>query len=1057
MTPTDMALVEQWMERHDAEAFHEIVHRHSAMVYATCRRVLGNAADAEDVAQDCFLKLAQAHSPIRTSLAGWLHTLATHRSINRIRTDTRRREREIRYVTEENGDSPVSHTVDVWDEVGPFVDEAIAALPEKLRYPVIAYFLENRTHGAIARTLDLSQSAVTRRIQKGIEQVRKSLRRRGVLVGASALAAMLTANAVEAAPATLASALGKIALAGAGAQAGAGTIGTAGSTFRVLTALGGTLAMKKAIVGVAVVLAGLVALRAVTQREKPEPVEPVQSAEPSTLERASSAEPGPWLEPVPEPVVEQVPDGNVALTGDDAAVNKIEREGVSISGRVILPSGRPAADANVVAHMKERELRRYGLTDSDGTFELDGLSAGSDLGLYAEKDQLRSKLYGPIPLVKEGLQDFTIALLALGGIRGVVVDVEGRPVPGARVGASADEEPLPIPRIYTDDGGTFELTGLVPARYSFKLTAPDSKYASDHYTGSVQVHAGEVHENVTLVLDMGGELTIAGRVTDTEGDPIVKAWVNIWEGRREWTTETDTDGNYRLTGLSDITYGVTAYFTGYAHRTQWEVPAGSEAVDFALPRTQTTFKGHVVRADTGEPIPEFEVLVVPFALFDFQQIERWSFEPRQHPDGWFTVDDVVSSGAAWATILARAEGFATAYESVRTRLDATPVEAVLRLEHAAEVDGIVVNKADQPVPGAHIVVGPIEDLANLTLYTAAYSQADGTFAVSGVSSRTRVISAYHPTYAPGSAEVDLAPGQTRSVRIVLAEGGIVEGTVTSEGQSLEDVYVKLYRAGNEESSLLDTRTDSAGRFRFSGVTAGMVDVTAFFPLPQQGTTTSIRRLTHRTDVENRSASQVDFEFSSATGVIEGTVTFEGVAAREGHVRLEILSDLGQDFRVVDLENGMFRADQLSTGSAHLEIRAFFTDLRGVVRRKRLNVMLEDEPVEVAVDFAEGGRIGASVTGISPEEAYVDVFEGVVDVDDPVAWDARYDSLVWQGSVGDDGTFQVVGFDSGTYTVVVSASDKNADTVAEAEASFRGASAEVEVADGQEIWIGIPVR
>ena len=64
MTPTDMALVQRWMETQDAEAFHEIVRRHSAMVYATCRRVLGNAADAEDVAQDCFLKLAQARSPM---------------------------------------------------------------------------------------------------------------------------------------------------------------------------------------------------------------------------------------------------------------------------------------------------------------------------------------------------------------------------------------------------------------------------------------------------------------------------------------------------------------------------------------------------------------------------------------------------------------------------------------------------------------------------------------------------------------------------------------------------------------------------------------------------------------------------------------------------------------------------------------------------------------------------------------------------------------------------------------------------------------------------------
>jgi DNA-directed RNA polymerase specialized sigma24 family protein len=44
-----------------AEAFQTIVSRHAGMVYATCRRILRNATDAEDMAQECFETLAQPY------------------------------------------------------------------------------------------------------------------------------------------------------------------------------------------------------------------------------------------------------------------------------------------------------------------------------------------------------------------------------------------------------------------------------------------------------------------------------------------------------------------------------------------------------------------------------------------------------------------------------------------------------------------------------------------------------------------------------------------------------------------------------------------------------------------------------------------------------------------------------------------------------------------------------------------------------------------------------------------------------------------------------------
>jgi len=289
MSPRDTALLERWVARRDAEAFNELVSRYAGLVYATCKRILRNEADAEDVAQECFLTLAQTDTRAATSLAGWLHTVATRRSLNLLKRESRRRRRETIYAEQK----PAAQVG--WDDVKDCVDEAVEELPEKLRSVVVAHFLDRRTHNAIANELGITRRAVTNRIHKGVEAIRKSLRRRGVPVGTSALAAMLTTNAVEAAPATLASALGKIALAGAGTRI---AVAAAGGGL-----VGGLAAMKSKVAILAVLVAlpaGVGTYVALQDRRGPETE---KTANRSELSQAPSPEPsegGPSMPSVDE-------------------------------------------------------------------------------------------------------------------------------------------------------------------------------------------------------------------------------------------------------------------------------------------------------------------------------------------------------------------------------------------------------------------------------------------------------------------------------------------------------------------------------------------------------------------------------------------------------------------------------------------------------------------------------------------------------------------------------------------------------------------------------------
>ncbi len=212
MSTNDATLLERWRLRRDAEAFNEIVSRYADLVYATCKRVLKNEADAEDVTQECFVRLARGDVRVRSCLGGWFHRVAFHRSLN-LRTQEAQRWKREREASMQAAQSAERS----WSDIQEYVDEAIDALSPGLREVVVTHFLERQSYQAIASRHGRSKRVVAYRVKKGIEAIRRHLRKRGIIVGAPALGPLFAANFVEAAPASVATALGKLALAGTAA------------------------------------------------------------------------------------------------------------------------------------------------------------------------------------------------------------------------------------------------------------------------------------------------------------------------------------------------------------------------------------------------------------------------------------------------------------------------------------------------------------------------------------------------------------------------------------------------------------------------------------------------------------------------------------------------------------------------------------------------------------------------------------------------------------------------------------------------------------------------
>jgi len=216
MTP-DSELLGRYARTRSEDAFAELVRRHVNLVYsAALRQVNGDAHLAQDVAQTVFTDLARKASRIagsrRTTLTGWLYTSAYFAAAKIARTENRRRDREDKFMRE-----PVSETAPelVWEKLRPTLDNAMHELKEADREAILLRYFENRQFAEIGVKLGLNENAARMRVERALEKLRDILTKRGIAT-ATALASVISANAVQLAPAGLAATLTTISIATAG-------------------------------------------------------------------------------------------------------------------------------------------------------------------------------------------------------------------------------------------------------------------------------------------------------------------------------------------------------------------------------------------------------------------------------------------------------------------------------------------------------------------------------------------------------------------------------------------------------------------------------------------------------------------------------------------------------------------------------------------------------------------------------------------------------------------------------------------------------------------------
>jgi RNA polymerase sigma factor (sigma-70 family) len=184
---SDSDLLDVLVNRRDEAAFEALLRRHGPMVLAVCRRTLRNTHDAEDAFQATFLVLLRKAGSLRRreALAGWLHAVAYHTARKARAMNARRHVRETEAAARIRPMQP---------DPDAGLDEALDALPEKYRLPVVLCELQGRPRKDVARQLNIPEGTLSSRLATARKMLAKRLRRHGeVLAGAAPLAAGLPA------------------------------------------------------------------------------------------------------------------------------------------------------------------------------------------------------------------------------------------------------------------------------------------------------------------------------------------------------------------------------------------------------------------------------------------------------------------------------------------------------------------------------------------------------------------------------------------------------------------------------------------------------------------------------------------------------------------------------------------------------------------------------------------------------------------------------------------------------------------------------------------------
>lgn len=164
----------------DADAFAELVESHQERLLRLCERLLGDAEEARDAAQDVFLKAYRKAAEVRPQgqVYTWLYRIAVNHCLNKLR-----RRKLVRFL---RLDSPAEEGSPAFDPPDRAADpaatlearrrwqatrEAIGKLPENQRAVLVLVRFEGLSYKQAAEVLEITEGAVESRLVRAMRRL----------------------------------------------------------------------------------------------------------------------------------------------------------------------------------------------------------------------------------------------------------------------------------------------------------------------------------------------------------------------------------------------------------------------------------------------------------------------------------------------------------------------------------------------------------------------------------------------------------------------------------------------------------------------------------------------------------------------------------------------------------------------------------------------------------------------------------------------------------------------------------------------------------------------
>ena len=164
----------------DGRAFEELVTAHQHRVFGVALRMLGVAAEAEEITQEVFLRAHRAIGDFRgdARLSTWLYAITSRLCLSRLAAGDRRMVRngeDVLTRLPSTGEAPSARLER--SELEQALHRAIAELPEDRRIVVVLRDFEGLSYEAIAVALDIEIGTVRSRLHRARTDLKNKLER----------------------------------------------------------------------------------------------------------------------------------------------------------------------------------------------------------------------------------------------------------------------------------------------------------------------------------------------------------------------------------------------------------------------------------------------------------------------------------------------------------------------------------------------------------------------------------------------------------------------------------------------------------------------------------------------------------------------------------------------------------------------------------------------------------------------------------------------------------------------------------------------------------------